>query len=208
MRNLARVLLLLLFTVQSIAQNKVEILWLGMENLVSFKDTTIKYPLFKSSDASVKRESEKFIVTVTNPKSVGQTIQIEMYDSLSNDTKKISTYYFRVKAVPYPTFYIDSTYIHDTISRAGLLNIKKIDVRMDDPEFNFYFPFEIQSFDMEIDGKTFHSNSNALTTSMIYYVNNSQGNKIRILNDKSIMTNGSDRTARCVACGKTFILVK
>ena len=187
------------------------ILWLGLDNPLSFNDTTLKHPLFKSTDAIITRKANgDFRVNVTNQKSIGETIQLDLYDSLSSSIKKITSYNFLVKPVPDPVFSIAGKLIHDTISRADLLKTKMINVALDDVDFNFDLPFELQSFDMEIDGKEFHSNSNRLTPSMIYYITNTMGNKIRIRNDKTIMKNSSDRVARCVinGCDKTFILTK
>jgi hypothetical protein len=188
------------------------ILYLRLNNPWSFKDSTVKYPLFKSSDAVIKREENGvFCISVTNTKSLGQTIQLDLYDSLSGGTKKISSYNFLVKEVPNPVFSIAGKLIHDSISRTDLLKAKMINVVWDDVDFHYDTPFKLESFDLEIDGKEFHSNSNSLTASMIYFITNTIGNKIRIRNDKTIMSIPStDGVARCVAgnCDKTFILVK
>lgn len=189
------------------------ILWLGIDNPVTVKSTTtsLKHPFFKSADATASLQANgTFIVAVTNYKSVGQIIQLDLYDSVSTGSKKISSYHYLVKRTPDPVFSIAGKLIHDTISRSDLLKTKTINVALDDVDFNLDLRFQLQSFDLEIDGKEFHSNSNQLTNSMIYFITNTTGAKIRILNDKTIMANSTDKTARCVlnGCDKTFILAK
>ena len=196
---------------QTFTKSHDGILWIGVENPVTLKDTTLKHPCLKSSDAKASLETNgNFIVIVTNYKSAGQTILLDLYDSLSTGYKKISTYNFLVKKVPDPVFSIAGKLIHDTISRTDLLKTKIINVALDDVDFNYDLRFELQSFDMEINGKEFHSNSNRLTPSMIYFITHTTGNKIRIRNDKTILAKSNDRIARCVLdhCDKTFILGK
>lgn len=210
-------LLLLLFSVSAEAQTESKsiksILWFGLEHPVHLMDSTLvlKHPFIKSDDATaIFDKNGTVIVFVTNSKSVGDTIQLDLFDSLPTGIRKISSYNFLVKRTPDPVFSIGGKLIHDTISRSDLLKSKKINVALDDVDFDLNIRFELQSFDLEIDGKVFHSNSNELTNSMIYLITNTKGNTIRIINDKTILSNLSDKTARCVlpGCDKTFVLGK
>src|SRR5690348_1964362 len=104
------VVFIFLLTVTAKAQTSTKshdgILWLGLENRINLIDTPpppLKHPLLKSPDATAWLEANQtFIVNVTNYKSVGQTIQLDLYDSLSTGSKKISSHHFLVKSVPSP----------------------------------------------------------------------------------------------------------
>jgi hypothetical protein len=184
------------------------ILWFGMNNPLEITDKTVTHPLFKSKEVTVSRDPDgTFIVKVTNQESIGHIIHVELRDSV--DTNKLMTYSLLVKNMPYPVFSIGGKIVHDTISKTELLKSQKIDIGMDDPEFPQMNLFLLQSFDMEVDGQDFHSSSNVLTPSMIYLVTHTLGNKIRIYNDRVIMTaSTTNRVARYIYNDKTFILVK
>ena len=204
----------IVFAIQSYSQTNTKpydrILWIGLENPLLFEDSLTVNPVFKSGDVNVTKVSRgHFIINVTNMKIANQIIQIDWDDALSNDTNKIISNYYLVKQVPNPTFSIAGKLIHDSISRSDLLKSKAFDVRLDDVDFKYNLPFEIVSFDMEIDGKEFHSNSKYLTTSMIYYITHTSGSKIRIMNDKVVMkSSGSDGEERWIYKDKTFMLTK
>ena len=188
---------------------KNDILWIGLNNEYKIIDSTMLHPLFISNDVNISRKNKNtYIFSVTNLKLENQRVKIDLYDSISTDTNKILGLNYLVKKIPNPIFLIDSKLIHDTISRTAILKTKKIEIGMDDPEFpSHWLTFKLKSFVIEIDGKQFQSNSNNLTPSMIYYINNTSGNKIRFMNDnvESLNSNGE---IRYIYGDKTFILVK
>ena len=60
---------------------------------------------------------------------------------------------------------------------------KKIDVTLGDEFLDKYLKFELVSFDLEVEEKLFHSNSNSLTQSMIYWISHTKSKSIKIKND-------------------------
>ena len=187
---------------------KNDVLWIGLENEYKIIDSLILHPIFKSNEVNISRKNKNtYLMTVTNEHEK-KRVKIDLYDSLSSDTSKILNLNYLVKRVPYPIFSIDGNLVHDTISKTAILKAKKIDVGMDDPDFPAHgLTFKVNSFVMEIDEKVFQSNSNNLTPSMIYFIKNTTGGKIRFINDKVELLN-SKGEVRSVYGDKTFILVK
>ena len=98
---------LLTVTVKAQTKSYDGIFWLGIDNPITLKDTILKlkHPFLKSADAITSHETNlTFIVAPTNYNSVGHTIQLDLYDSLSTGIKKISSYHYLVKRTPDPVF--------------------------------------------------------------------------------------------------------
>jgi len=178
------------------------VLWIGVENIITLTGDSMSENVFiKSEDAEIKIDKGSF-VAIVNPINVNTDITIDAYRVSSQDSIKLISRDFFVKKIPDPTYSIEGRVVDNVISRTALLKAKKIDVILGDGFPNGEKLFLLTSFDLEIDDKIFHSNSNTLTTSMVYYLTNTTSKSIRIFNDT---VNGFNEV-RFLYKDKTFVL--
>jgi hypothetical protein len=164
-------------------------LWVGIDNqFIISGDTANKIFILSSKNIDIRKDSIGYTVLATKANT---TATLDLFEVVQGDTIKVLSKDYLVKRVPDPVFSIGGHVISGSISKSLLLKTKKIDVVFGDSALDRHKIFELTSFDMEIDGNTFHSNSNNLTTSMIFYLSRTKSNSIRIMNDK---VHGFDRT--------------
>lgn len=180
--------------------------YLGMENRYYLEDSFLQNPFIKSSEAEVLKKGKYFIITLKLPNR--DSIHLDVYDIRENDTIKIKTLSIPEKRLPDPRFSIDGKLIVDSISKSALLKAGKFNIMFGDQYLDKYLNFfELKSFDLEIQGKHFHSNSNNLTPSMLYWIKDNKSLTLRIRNDNVILKTG-DQHPRVIYGDKTFYLIK
>lgn len=179
--------------------------YLGLENRYYIMDSLLQKPFLKSSEAEVISMDKYFIVNLRLPQR--DSIRLEINDIRNNDTFHIKTISIPEKRLPDPVFSIEGKLIGDSISKEALVRAGEINVMLGDPYLDKYLNFELTSFDLEVDGKQFHSNSNRLTPSMIFCIKKSKSLTLRITNDMVYLKTG-DKLPRVIYGDKTFFLMK
>jgi hypothetical protein len=180
-------------------------LYFGIENRYYINDTLLQNPLIRSNEAEVYKKDKYFFISLILPHR--ENIHLDVYDIRKNDTIKITTLVLPEKRIPPPAFSIAGKLIGDTISKASLLKAGKFDVLSGDEYLDKHLNFELESFDLEVQGKQFHSISNNLTSSMIYWIKDSKSTSIRIRND-IVFLKTFDKYKRVIYGDKTFYLEK
>lgn len=169
------------------------------------EDSLLQNPILKSNEASIIKRENYFIITLKLPHR--DSIHLDLYDIRDNDSILIKTISLPEKRFPEPKFSISGKLIGDTISKEELLKTGKIHVLLGDKWLDKYLYFELKSFDLEVQGKMFHSNSNILTPPMIYWIKDSKSSTIRITND-IVFLNTAEKISRVIYGDKTFMLIK
>ncbi len=180
-------------------------LYFGMDIPYFIEDSLLQNPILKSNEASIIKRENYFIITLKLPHR--DSIHLDLYDIRDNDSILIKTISLPEKRFPEPKFSISGKLIGDTISKEELLKTGKIHVLLGDKWLDKYLNFELKSFDLEVQGKMFHSNSNILTPPMIYWIKDSKSSTIRITND-IVFLNTAEKISRVIYGDKTFMLIK
>lgn len=180
-------------------------LYFGMDIPYFIEDTLLQDPLLKSNEASIIKKEKYFVISLKLPHR--DIINLDLYDIRNNDTILIKTISLPEKRIPDPKFSISGKLIGDTISKEELLKARKIDVLLGDKWLDNYLNFELKSFDLEVQGKMFHSNSNILTPPMIYWIKDIKSSSIRITNDIVVLKK-DDKNPNVIYGDKTFYLIK
>jgi hypothetical protein len=180
-------------------------LYFGIDNVYYIEDSLLQNPFIKSKEADVLKKDNYFVINLKLPHR--ENIHLEICDIRKNDTILIRTITLPEKRIPDPSFSIEGKLTGDTISKRALIKAGKFDVILGDAWLDKIFSFNLISFDLIVQGKQFHSNSNNLTSSMIFWIKDSKSLTLRVGNDFALLKNG-DNYPRLVYGDKTFYLVE